>query len=57
MQGVSRGLDLPYSSEAEELEVGRPEELLVVPRVNQLLLNVANRALDVADKFTPIPAL
>ena len=57
MQGISGRLDLANRSEAKKLKVGRPKELLVVPRVHQLLLYVADRALNVANKFTAVPTL
>ena len=57
MQGVCRRFDLPDSAEAEELEVGRPEELLVVAGVDELLLDVPDRGLDVTDELAPVATL
>ena len=57
MKCISSRFYLPDCAKAEELKVRCPEELLVVPRIDQLLLNIANGAFYVANKFTPVPTL
>ena len=39
LQRVCGGFDLLNGAEAEDIHVRRPEELLVVPRVDQFLFN------------------
>ena len=57
LKGVSCRLDLVHRSEPKQLQVWRPEELLVVARVNQLLFDGANRIFDVADQLAAIATL
>ena len=43
LQGVSGGLDLDDCAKAKDIHVRSPEELFVVARISQLLLDVAKR--------------
>lgn len=57
MQSIGRRLDLPHRAEAKNFIIRRPEELFVVSRINQLLLDVANGALNVTNKLPSVTTL
>ena len=57
LERIRSGLDLLHRTEAKDLHVRRPEELLVVARVHEPLFDAPNGALDIAHKFPSVSAL
>ena len=57
LEGISCGLDLAHRPKAKDFQVRRPEELFVVSRVDQLLFDIADRSLYIADSLTSVPRL